>query len=286
MCRSYIRSQHIHQRTRSTRGLSFVVANAPSVTNMSRTTTRSVEAAPVMSAAEALREERVRSKPRGRVFVERRAEELAAREAVEGPPRGRGSAASGWKVRAPQPGAERERVFAACGQRCFLSPVTGGPRGGLHLAFPVCRRPAPDGSVDCRPDPGGVQAAYGRARQWHHAGEARRALVLRKRLVPARASVSRSSRALREIPPAPGPLIATPRTRSPGSVDPWSDAARGAGRAESDDVALALSGAQRVLRRACAALRSGGGDPGLVRAVAESAARVEEAAYRLMRAED
>lgn len=59
----------------------------------------------------------------------------------------------GWKARAPKLVSERRALKARCGARCFLQPGKN--------AFPVCAKR----STSCKPDCGGLRAAFARAKQ-------------------------------------------------------------------------------------------------------------------------
>jgi hypothetical protein len=65
-----------------------------------------------------------------------------------------------WSEEAPRKKAEREKMLAQCGRKCFLLPS--------KLKFPVCRK-------TCEPDCRGARAAYMRAKQHKYEGVAKAA---------------------------------------------------------------------------------------------------------------
>lgn len=92
-----------------------------------------------------------------------------AKKAIKNQNTGQGSPTRGWGAVFPRKGSERHALKHVCGDACFLSPETEG--------FPICAS-LPQG-IQSRRDPGfhsemcdpvrqGVQAAYNRARQYHH----------------------------------------------------------------------------------------------------------------------
>lgn len=72
------------------------------------------------------------------------------------------SPSRGWKDVEPHRGPERRGLYAQCGAECFADPA--------NLKYPMC-----DKDDNCRPDCRGMEAAYARARQYHHQGIADRA---------------------------------------------------------------------------------------------------------------
>ncbi len=83
---------------------------------------------------------------------------------------GQGSATRGWGALFPRKGHERAEVREKCGPQCFLSPENNG--------FPICAALRMAGTPDaplkeeeeemCLPMTQGIEAAYHRARQYHH----------------------------------------------------------------------------------------------------------------------
>ena len=63
-----------------------------------------------------------------------------------------------WSRRAPKTVGDRRDVLNKCGRRCFLGP---------SMTFPICARlESGSGTMTCKIDRRGVQAAYIRAREW------------------------------------------------------------------------------------------------------------------------
>jgi len=80
----------------------------------------------------------------------------------------------GWKAAAPKTPNERREVKAVCGAKAFLQPSRD--------AYPVVRK-HPRGKADCKPDCGGVLAAYERARQGNKSpATAKKALRMAQRM--------------------------------------------------------------------------------------------------------
>ncbi len=61
---------------------------------------------------------------------------------------------------------ERTVMKAKCGSTCFLGP---------NQSFPICKRNT------CTISPKGVEAAYKRAREWHHQSIANKARRLQRK---------------------------------------------------------------------------------------------------------
>ncbi len=65
----------------------------------------------------------------------------------------RGGKKALWSSVAPSSTAERRKIKAKCGSKCFA---------GSNLSYPICT------SSSCKPDPRGVEAARSRAKQYDH----------------------------------------------------------------------------------------------------------------------
>ena len=66
----------------------------------------------------------------------------------------RGGKKALWSSVAPKTTAERRKIKAKCGSKCFGAPSS--------LGYPVCT------TSSCKPDPRGVEAARSRAKQFDH----------------------------------------------------------------------------------------------------------------------
>ena len=66
----------------------------------------------------------------------------------------RGGKKATWGAVAPKSTAERRKIKAKCGSKCFGAPAT--------LGYPICT------TSSCKPDPRGVEAARSRAKQFDH----------------------------------------------------------------------------------------------------------------------
>ncbi len=66
----------------------------------------------------------------------------------------RGGKKALWSSVAPKTTAERRKIKAKCGSKCFGAPAT--------LGYPICT------SSSCKPDPRGIEAARSRAKQFDH----------------------------------------------------------------------------------------------------------------------
>ena len=66
----------------------------------------------------------------------------------------RGGKKALWSSVAPSSTAERRKIKAKCGSKCFGAPSS--------LGYPVCT------TSSCKPDPRGVEAARSRAKQFDH----------------------------------------------------------------------------------------------------------------------
>ena len=65
----------------------------------------------------------------------------------------RGGKKATWGAVAPKTTAERRKIKAKCGSKCFA---------GSNLSYPICT------SRSCVPDPRGIEAARSRAKQFDH----------------------------------------------------------------------------------------------------------------------
>ena len=65
----------------------------------------------------------------------------------------RGGKKALWSSVAPKTTAERRKIKAKCGSKCFA---------GSNLSYPICT------SSSCKPDPRGIEAARSRAKQFDH----------------------------------------------------------------------------------------------------------------------
>jgi hypothetical protein len=77
------------------------------------------------------------------------------------------SKTSKWNNIEPKTKSNRKSILDKCGNVCFLEPDT--------LGFPVC------GTNSCNPTCSGIEAAYKRAREYHHDSIANKALGLKKK---------------------------------------------------------------------------------------------------------
>jgi len=66
----------------------------------------------------------------------------------------RGGKKALWSSVAPKTTAERRKIKAKCGSKCFGAPAT--------LGYPICT------TKSCKPDPRGIEAARSRAKQFDH----------------------------------------------------------------------------------------------------------------------
>lgn len=75
---------------------------------------------------------------------------------------GRGIKTRGWNAIFPKGDPARRALYKTCGAECFLLP---GPTPDSHHGYPICASLGAT-SKDCQADCRGIQAAYGRAKQW------------------------------------------------------------------------------------------------------------------------
>ena len=72
-----------------------------------------------------------------------------------------------WKMYVPNT-KQRKTMYKKCAKKCFLL--------SSKLQYPICRKNT------CKINPLGVQAAYTRAKQYHHYSIASKALQLKHKL--------------------------------------------------------------------------------------------------------